>query len=130
MWLWRDTLIHTGKCIFQQSIACKIFDIFCPSYLTMVRIQVKLKVVKFYSIFLQYNSEKLFWTLKSFFCSQDIQVFVFPSWPTVSLCSRRWLKINDWCHQLAKQKFKNIVWYFEKESRSYIEAWSIDRNIL
>ena len=61
------------------------------------------------------------------FCSQDIQVFVFPSSPLeppVSHCSSRWLKINDWRNQLTKQKLKNIVWYLEKEIRPDIETWS------
>ena len=32
-----------------------------------------------------------------------------------------------WCHQLAKQEFRNIIWYLEEEQWSDFEIWSIDR---
>ena len=39
------------------------FDIFCPSDATMVRIWEKLKLVKFFRNFSEYNFEKLIRTL-------------------------------------------------------------------
>ena len=41
MWLWLDTLIYIGKCIFQQSKAYSMqkFDIFFPSGPAMVHIK-------------------------------------------------------------------------------------------
>ena len=72
--------------------------------------------------------------LKSFVCSRDIQIFVFPSSPLslhVSYCFRAWSKINlkvyDVIICLNKNLITYFVWYLEKEKRYDIEILSIDR---
>ena len=70
-----------------------------------------------------------------FFRSQDIQIVVFLStslFPTVSHYSRRWsstrnLKVYAVINWLKKNLKTHFVGYLEKESRSDIETWSIDR---
>ena len=85
-------------------------------------------------IALQKLWKMLLFNLKSFFHSQDTQIFVFPScplFPSVSHCLRRWLKINPTLYDVITWLNKNlkthIVWYFVKETRSDIETWSTDR---
>ena len=72
--------------------------------------------------------------LKSFFCSWEIQIFVFPSSPLllpVSHCLRAWSKINlkvyDVINCLNKNLITNFVWYLKKETRYDIETLSTDR---
>ena len=67
--------------------------------------------------------------LKSYFCSQDIQIFLFPSPPLflpISHCFRGWLKINlkvyDIINCLNKNLIMYFVWYLEKEKRYDIET--------
>ena len=70
--------------------------------------------------------------LKSSFCSQDIQFFVFLSFPIFLLvghCFRAWLKINlnvhDIINSLNKSSIIHFVWYLDKEKRYDIETLSI-----
>ena len=71
--------------------------------------------------------------LKSCFCSQDIQIFVFLSSPyflPASHCFRGWLKINLKVYYVINCLKKNLtqfVWYPEKEKKYDIETFSIDR---
>ena len=71
---------------------------------------------------------------RTFFYSEYIQIFVFLSsllFPLVSHCSRRRLKINlkihDIINRLNKKLKTHVIWYLEKERRSDIETWWIDR---
>ena len=71
---------------------------------------------------------------RTFFYSEYIQIFVFLSsllFPLVSHCSRRRLKINlkihDIINWLNKKLKTHVIWYLEKERRSDIETWWIDR---
>ena len=81
------------------------------------------------------NYERCFlFHLKSFFRSQDIQIFVFPSSPLffpVSHCFRGWSKINlkvyDIINCLNKNLITHFVWCLEKEKRYDIETLSVDR---
>ena len=75
-----------------------------------------------------------FYFIKSSFCSQDIQIFVFPSSPlflSVGHYFRGWLKINlkvdDTINCLKRNLITHFVWYLEKEKRYDIETLSIDR---
>ena len=72
--------------------------------------------------------------LKSSFCSQDIQIFVFLSSPLflpVSHCFRSWSKKNIKVYDVISCWNKNFrthfVSYLEKEVRCDIETLSIDR---
>ena len=49
---------HLEIAFFLKSRACKNFNIFCPSVLTIVALYVTLKLVKFFQCFSQCNSEK------------------------------------------------------------------------
>ena len=67
------------------------------------------------------------------FRSQDIQFFVFLSFPLfvpVGHCFRGWLKINlqvhDVINYLNKNSVTHFVWYPEKEKRYDIEILPID----
>ena len=53
------------KMHFLAMYSMQNFDIFCPPGPTMVCIQVKLQLVKYYWNFLQYNFKKLIQTLTS-----------------------------------------------------------------
>ena len=71
---------------------------------------------------------------KRFFRSQEIQIFVFlpcTLFPPVNHCLKRWLKINPKVYDVINWSNKNsethIAWYLEKQTRSDIETWSIDR---
>ena len=53
----------------------------------------------------------LFISSKSFFHSQDIQIFVFltcPLFPSVSHCLRRWPKINPKVYDIINCLYKNL----------------------
>ena len=70
--------------------------------------------------------------LKSSFSSQDIQIFMFPSFYLfipVDHCFREWSKINlnvyDVINYLNKKLITHFIWYLEKERRYYIETLSI-----
>ena len=81
------------------------------------------------------NYEKcLLFHLKSSFCSQDIQFFLFPPSPLflpVNHCGRCCLKINlqvyDVINCLNKNLITHFVWYLGKVNRYDIEILSIDR---
>ena len=71
---------------------------------------------------------------KSSFCSQDIQIFVFPTSPFFTLlviALKGWLKINLKVYDVIDFQNKNLithfVWYLEKERFYDIETLSIDR---
>ena len=71
----------------------------------------------------------LLFHLKSSFCSQDIQNFVFLSFPlffSVGCCFRGRSKINlkvyDIINCLNKNLITNFVWYHQKEERYDIET--------
>ena len=95
--------------------------------------------VRYFSFFHQMITLKIYekcflFQLKSFFCFEDIHIFVFPSsslFPSVSYCSRRWsklnLKVDGVINGLNKNLKTHLVWYFESERRSDIATWSIDR---
>ena len=75
----------------------------------------------------------LFISSKSFFHSQDIQIFVFLSFPLFlpdGHCFRGWSKINlkvyDVINCLNKNLITHFVWYLDKEKRYDIETLSID----
>ena len=77
--------------------------------------------------------ESDFYFIKSSFCSQDIQIFVFPSSP-LFLCVghyfRGWSKINLKVDVTINCLKRNLITHFvclEKEKRYDIEALSIDR---
>ena len=70
---------------------------------------------------------------KSYFCSWDNQISLFPSFPLffpVSHCFRAWSKINlkvyDAINCLNKNSITHFVWYLEKEKRYDTETLSID----
>ena len=72
--------------------------------------------------------------LKSYFHSQDIQIFVFPTstqFFPVSHCLEGWFKVNvkvyDVSNWLNKNLITHFVWYLKKEKRYDIEILSIDR---
>ena len=72
--------------------------------------------------------------LKSYFRSQDIQIFVFPSSPLflpVSLCfrgsSKISLKVSDVINCINKNLIRHFVWYLEKGKSYDIETLPIDR---
>ena len=78
------------------------------------------------------NMEKA--SLKSSFCSQDIQVLIFLSSPIFLLashCFRGWskknLKVYDVINCLNKNLLTHFVWYIEKEIRCDSETLLIDR---
>ena len=75
-------------------------------------------------IALQKLSKMLLFNLKSFFHSQDTQIFVFPScplFPSVSHCLRRCLKINPTLYDVITWLNKNLKTHID------IETWSTDR---
>ena len=88
----------------------------------------------FFLIFFPQKLHFLF-HLKSSFLSQDIQIFVFPSFPfflPVSHCFRAWsawskinLKLYDVINCLNKNLITHFVWYFKEEKRYGIETLSI-----
>ena len=80
------------------------------------------------------NYEKCFlFHLKAFFALKIFRFLYFPllSFSPVSHCSKRWSKINLRVYYVISCPNKNlkthIVWYLDKESRSDIETWSINR---
>ena len=84
-------------------------------------------------IALQKLWKMLLFHLKSSFHSQDIQFFVFLSFPLflpVGHCFRGWSKINlkvyDVINCLNKNLITYFVWYLEKEIRCDIETLAID----
>ena len=84
-------------------------------------------------IALQKLWKMLFISSKSSFCSQDIQIFVFPSFPlflSVGHCFRGWLKINPKIYDTINCPHKNsttdFVWYLTKEKSMTLKLKSID----
>ena len=103
------------------------------------RNNLKLVSAIFYQIFIFHQMiafQKLknvfLFHLKNPFCSRDIQIFIFPSFPLflpVSHCFRVWSKINpkvyDIINCLNKNLMTHFVWYLGKEKRYDIETLSI-----
>ena len=128
---------------YSERVGAKRFC--CTSKLGFLQLickaSLKLVSVIFYQIFISHemialqNYEKCFlFHFKSSFCSQDIQVFVFPPSPLflpVSHCFRGWWKINlkvcDVINCLNKNLITHFVWYLKKEKSYDIETLSIDR---
>ena len=70
---------------------------------------------------------------RKLFCSRDIQIFVFLSFPLflpVGHCFWGWLKRNLNIHHvincLSKNSITHFAWYLEKEKRYGIETLTID----
>ena len=80
------------------------------------------------------NYKKCFlFHLKSSFCSWDIQLFVFLSFPfflLVDHCFTGWLKINlkvhDAINYLNKNSITHFVWHLQKEKRHDTETLPVD----
>ena len=123
------------------------FGLLCSAVEQIMRLNVdilrwlKLMSALFYQIFifhlmipLQRLWKMFLFHLKSYFCSQDVQIFVFLSFPLflpVSYCFRGWSKINlkvyDIINFLNQKIITHFVWYLEKDKRCDIETLSIDR---
>ena len=99
----------------------------CPLFFIKFLFSTKWKPFK--------NYEKCFlFDLKSSFCSQDIQIFVFPSSLLFLLvshyfkgCSNVNLKVYDVINCLNKNLITHFVQYLEKQKRYDIETLSTDR---
>ena len=108
--------------------------------LSFVQHSLKLVSAIFYQIFTFYQMiafQKLIKSvllhLKSYFRSEDIQIFVFSAFPLffpVSHCFRGWIKRNLKVYDVINCPNENLithfVWYLEKEIRCDIETLSID----
>ena len=95
----------------------------CPLFFIFLTIDSPLRIMIFFFSFY----------LKRFFLYQDIQAFVFQSFPLVSLfghCFRGWSKINlkiyDVIYCVNNNFLPNFVWCLKKEKRYDIETLSID----
>ena len=104
---------------------------------------LKLVLTVFYQFFIfqQVISLQKLWKMffissKSSFCTQDIQIFVFPSSPLFFPVShflrgrsKKNLKIYDVINCLNKNLITRFVWYLEKDIRCHIETLSNDREL-
>ena len=89
--------------------------------------------VRYFSFFQPMITLKKLWKMLFISSKKIFRFLYFPllSFSPVSRCSKRWSKINLRVYYVITCPNKNlkthIVWYLDKESRSDIETWSINR---